>query len=591
MAQGVGMMTNKVKKCCLFLLPFLVLITVLGTQYAYAGSKNSTDVIGMVSSNVPYIQVEIKQNDLDKSDVSGKLGSEDIALYSINKLKDQSVLTYILIDNSKSMTQDNICPQGSFDELKKQATSLISENADSKKQFVAYSIGEGAPKKLGTAANEKSAKTLNTKINALKGNEDATNLNEALNVIFDSAANEGEGFQVVKFLLITDTSADYGTGIDISETNDKFQYNKYPLYTVCNTTTENSATYKKLRTLSRNSGGEAFIYNYKNSKKSASLINKTYEKMISGSIACFVSNKAVDNKARELTVNINGTAYTETVLLDRAMDIGEPVTANVSFDESNNAFIVKFSQNGFDGSLPVNDKALDNSSYHITRSGKSKTLDIQKVELNADGSYLVIMKDEVYSGAYDFEFQGITDLSSNGNTVDSLQNVEVKAKNAFWKVFPYLMILLAVIIVLLAFYLILLKLKKKKNVKTIKELFETQVNETIEEHHHIVLPDSQARQAPITLYFQTGNMPAKTMQVNIKSSLIVGRSSVCDIYIDDAKMSRQHFAIENTQGCFMLVDLESANGTYINGIRVTSKQKLNSGDMITAGLSSIRIKF
>lgn len=585
------MMTNKVKKTLSVFVAVFVLITMLGSQYAYAGSKNSTDVIGMVSSNVPYIQVEIKQNDLDKSDVSGKLGSEDITLYSINKLKDQSVLTYILIDNSKSMTQDNICPQGSFDELKKQATSLISENADSKKQFVAYSIGEGEPKKLGSAADEESAKTLNTKINALKGNEDATNLNEALNVIFDSAADEGEGFQVVKFLLITDTSADYGTGIDISETNDKFQYNKYPLYTVCNTTTENSATYKKLRTLSRNSGGEAFIYNYKNSKKSASLINKTYKKMISGSIACFVSNKTVDNKARELTVNINGTAYTETVLLDRAMDIDEPVTANVSFDESNNAFVVKFSQNGFDGSLPVNDKALDNSSYHITRSGKSKTLDIQKVELNADGSYLVIMKDEVYSGAYDFEFQGITDLSSNGNTVDSLQNVEVKAKNALWKVFPYLMILLAVIIVLLAFYLILLKLKKKKNVKTIKELFETQVNETIEEHHHIVLPDSQARQAPITLYFQTGNTPAKTMQINIKSSLIVGRSSVCDIYIDDAKMSRQHFAIENTQGCFMLVDLESANGTYINGISVTSKQKLNSGDMITAGLSSIRIKF
>ena len=153
------------------------------------------------------------------------------------------------------------------------------------------------------------------------------------------------------------------------------------------------------------------------------------------------------------------------------------------------------------------------------------------------------------------------------------------------------MIFLAVIIVLLAFYLILLNLKKKKNVKTIKELFETQVSETVEEHHHIVRAAPQKEHARLILYFKTGNMPQKRMQVDIESSLIIGRSSICDVYIDDAKMSRQHFAIEYSRGCFMITDLESANGTYVNGIRVVSRQKLNSGDMITAGLSSIRIEF
>lgn len=585
------MMTNKAKKIFSCVAAISVLLTMLCSQSVYADNKNSTDTIGMVNSNVPYIQVEIKQNDLEKSDISGKLGSEDISLYNVNKLEDSSVLTCILIDNSKSMTQDNICPSGSFNELKSGITSLISANVSDKKQFAVYSIGEGDPKKLGIASDDKSAKTLNSKINSLKGNEDATNLNEALNLIFDNAINDKARFQVVKFLLVTDTSADYGTGIDISETNDKFQYNKFPLYTICNTVSENSSTYKKLRTLSRNSGGEAVIYNYKKSKSSASLINKTYKKMTSGSIACFVSNKAIDNKARELTVNVNGTAHSETILLDSAADINAPVKAKVSFDESNNAFNICYSQKGFDGNLPVNSKALDISSYKITKSGKNKSFDIQKVKLNSDGSYTVFMKKDVYSGTYDFEFKDITDLSSKSNTIDKLENVEIKAKNNFWKIFPYLMILLAVIIVLLAFYLILLNLKKKKNVKTIKELFETQVSETVEEHHHIVRAAPQKEHARLILYFKTGNMPQKRMQVDIESSLIIGRSSICDVYIDDAKMSRQHFAIEYSRGCFMITDLESANGTYVNGIRVVSRQKLNSGDMITAGLSSIRIEF
>ena len=229
-------------------------------------------------------------------------------------------------------------------------------------------------------------------------------------------------------------------------------------------------------------------------------------------------------------------------MLDSAADINAPVKAKVSFDESNNAFNICYSQKGFDGNLPVNSKALDISSYKITKSGKNKSFDIQKVELNSDGSYTLFMKKDV-------------------------------------------------IIVLLAFYLILLNLKKKKNVKTIKELFETQVSETVEEHHHIVRAAPQKEHARLILYFKTGNMPQKRMQVDIESSLIIGRSSICDVYIDDAKMSRQHFAIEYSRGCFMITDLESANGTYVNGIRVVSRQKLNSGDMITAGLSSIRIEF
>ena len=97
---------------------------------------------------------------------------------------------------------------------------------------------------------------------ALKGDEDATDLNTALDQLFDQVSALSDQYQVLHFILLTDVSADYSNGIDLSEVQVKYQYNKVPLYTVCNTQAVNSSTYKRLRTLSRVSGGEAQIYDY-----------------------------------------------------------------------------------------------------------------------------------------------------------------------------------------------------------------------------------------------------------------------------------------------------------------------------------------
>ena len=63
------------------------------------------------------------------------------------------------------------------------------------------------------------------------------------------------------------------------------------------------------------------------------------------------------------------------------------------------------------------------------------------------------------------------------------------------------------------------------------------------------------------------------------------------MYIDDPKLSRQHFALEVKDGVVLIADLHSANGTFVNGARVKDKQKLQSGYTITAGLSTIKVEF
>ena len=71
--------------------------------------------------------------------------------------------------------------------------------------------------------------------------------------------------------------------------------------------------------------------------------------------------------------------------------------------------------------------------------------------------------------------------------------------------------------------------------------------------------------------------------------MIVGRSSVCEIFIDDAKLSRQHFALENLNRELYISDLNSKNGTFVNGVRVDSRRKVMNHDRILAGLSEITV--
>lgn len=291
---------------------------------AFAENLNATDQIGMVRSNVPYLQVEIKSQDVYAAEVQGKLGNAEMTLYSLDRTDNQKTLTCVLLDNSASMTQDNICPRGSFDQLKTGVQALLKQ-ASADHQIGVYSIGAGLPKCLGTAKDADSAKKVAASVAALKGDEDATDLNTALDQLFDQVSALSDQYQVLHFILLTDVSADYSNGIDLSEVQVKYQYNKVPLYTVCNTRAVNSSTYKRLRTLSRVSGGEAQIYDYQKTPSFTPVLEQLYKHTLQSSVACFVTDQAVDNRARELALTVGGTVYKETVLLDTAVKTQAPV--------------------------------------------------------------------------------------------------------------------------------------------------------------------------------------------------------------------------------------------------------------------------
>ena len=66
-------------------------------------------------------------------------------------------------------------------------------------------------------------------------------------------------------------------------------------------------------------------------------------------------------------------------------------------------------------------------------------------------------------------------------------------------------------------------------------------------------------------------------------SVSIGRASDCSIPIKDRYLSRKHAEIVAAPGHWILKDCGSANGTYLNGVRVERDHPLRGGDRIRLG--------
>lgn len=68
----------------------------------------------------------------------------------------------------------------------------------------------------------------------------------------------------------------------------------------------------------------------------------------------------------------------------------------------------------------------------------------------------------------------------------------------------------------------------------------------------------------------------------VNKETIVGREPPSNIVIDEARLSGQHFKITPADEEAFLEDIDSRNGTYVNGRKITS-HSLKDGDVIEAG--------
>jgi len=73
----------------------------------------------------------------------------------------------------------------------------------------------------------------------------------------------------------------------------------------------------------------------------------------------------------------------------------------------------------------------------------------------------------------------------------------------------------------------------------------------------------------------------KTFEID-KDKITIGRLKCNDIHIDNPAVSRQHARIIKNQNNYLIEDLKSTNGSYLNKVR-TAISYLKDGDVIFIG--------
>jgi hypothetical protein len=79
--------------------------------------------------------------------------------------------------------------------------------------------------------------------------------------------------------------------------------------------------------------------------------------------------------------------------------------------------------------------------------------------------------------------------------------------------------------------------------------------------------------------------PLKGQRWQLSETIVLGRESTCDVVVSDRQISRFHARLTPTPEGIMLEDLGSKNGTYHNGVMLTTPVVLQDGDHIAVGIA------
>lgn len=82
--------------------------------------------------------------------------------------------------------------------------------------------------------------------------------------------------------------------------------------------------------------------------------------------------------------------------------------------------------------------------------------------------------------------------------------------------------------------------------------------------------------------------PWEGIDFDVTGGALIGRSRSCDIVVPHPAVSARHARIYEEKGTYFIEDLDSTNGTYINGERM-EKAELKNGDRVA--ISSVELRF
>ena len=557
---------NKFSK---IVITFCLVSAILFNAFSVCVFADTNQKIRQIDSNLPKVKFEIEGSFSSDEITSIKIDNESLKVKDAKPAKDaEGRLVYYLIDTSTSMSQatlDAIKPQ-----LIAYADSLSKDDS-----LVLMTFGKKVSKVL---KGGESKSEIHKTINSIKCNSQGTAFYQA---ILDSV-NDSKGKKDYerKYAIIISDGADFEKGNSSQqEVVDEIETNILPFYGLCLSSASKSNA-DGFGYITRASGGDLVRF----SRSDAAKKFKSLDKIIDNVTIVSANSKTRKPLGKcDFFVNAKkgGKTYSAKDIINASAkkDNAAPEVDDISYNKETNSFKIQFNEGV--------EKADSISSYTVKKLNKELT--ILSVKYYEEEEYALLNMDgRIYSGEYTFEFKHITDNSGNENKLSETSvTKKIKAIPVIVKILIIFGIVLIPVLFLLAIYIILISIKKKKNVSRIKDIFIVQ--EEVVENEHIKIEQKTGRK--LFIHIQSGDGSIHDIEYNLVNSVIFGRSNICDITISDANMSRQHFVVEDVETGLAVSDLETTNGTFVNGVRIHSRTFLDANSTITAGNSTIKITY
>ncbi|MBE6464418.1 MAG: FHA domain-containing protein [Eggerthellaceae bacterium] len=101
----------------------------------------------------------------------------------------------------------------------------------------------------------------------------------------------------------------------------------------------------------------------------------------------------------------------------------------------------------------------------------------------------------------------------------------------------------------------------------------------------------RAKEKAWTISVEQGPKELRGVSIGVNGPVIVGRSPGADIVIAASYVSGRHARFTLMGQDLFVEDLNSTNGTAVNGRRITSPVALRDRDVVNVGDVSIRVRF
>lgn len=555
---------------------FLTVLLWLLPGFRLCQAKADCD-IEQISMYMPDIRIYYRAQE-PETEYEAYLGGEALTYDSTELFKDTGMGTdyYILLDISASI------PDEKFRNLKNGISSFISSKGEDDR-CILLTLGDAWAVALhGDETSEEAADVIGGLTNDNMETVLFQTIIQAAKMI-DQAAQTEEKRRVI--IAVTD-GEDCVTGQATSaEALNTLKEKGIPLYAVA-VDVGKEAYINSFGEFARNTGGTLSIYSQGESldtfREIRSVVQNSY-------VAAFHSRtNEAGNKREDLTVKFlkHQTTVTREVIPTRWKEdtsVPEVLSAEVLGD---NEIRIRFSE-------PV--LGADNQgNYKIKRDGEAISIGSVFYSEETEPEAVLTFSEPLYTGDYEIVFSDITDHSMEKNALSKSYKTELQGEDPkdtrmseLLQRFGWLAAaaaLAAVVIFLAAAVFLYKKIKKNKGVIYVEGKATLAANVDVKQH---VSTKNLPRKAILMVVRDRGNGKCK-LDVTINGSTMVGRSSDCEVYFDDPKMSRQHFVLETDGEHVYVMDLETKNGTFVNGIRLNQKRKLSPDDEIEAG--DVRLK-